>query len=136
MQTDLSIYYQNVRGLRTKTNDLFKNVVCGYFDIIVFTETWLNSGVHDNELFDDRYNVFRRDRESSGFHNKKDGGGVLIAVSKHLKSHRLHLCESDCEDLWVKIEMHDKTGKSKILYICSVYLPPPVQQNNCIAIMV
>lgn len=103
--------------------------MCNYFDIIIFTETWLNSGVHDNELFDDRYTVFRRDRESSGFHNKKEGGGVLIAISKHLKSYRLHLNESDCEDLWVKIEMYDKSGNSKNLYICSVYIPPPIQQT-------
>lgn len=95
----LNIYYQNVRGLRTKTIDLFNNVICNDFDIIIFTETWLNSSVFDSELFDSRYVVYRRDRESSGFHSKKDGGGVLVAVSARFQSVRLKSLESKCEDL-------------------------------------
>lgn len=115
--------------MRTKTVDLFKNIICNDFDVIVLTETWLNSGVTDNELFDSRYIVYRRDRESSGFHTKKEGGGVLVAVSKRLKSFRLFSYESDCEDLWVKVEVQDTKGKINYLYICGVYMPPPVQKH-------
>ncbi|CAH2097315.1 unnamed protein product [Euphydryas editha] len=125
----LSCYYQNVRGLNTKTIELFGNVVCCNFDVIVFTETWLNSGVSDNELFDDRYMVYRRDRESSDFHGNKMGGGVLIAVSKRFHSSRVLTCESKCEDLWVKIELFDRNHQIDYLYICAVYIPPPVQKH-------
>ncbi|XP_072934838.1 uncharacterized protein [Epargyreus clarus] len=48
----------NVRGLRTKTIELYNNVICNDFDVIVFTETWLNGSVLDSELFDNRYEVF------------------------------------------------------------------------------
>lgn len=129
MFTNLKFYYQNVRGLRTKTVDIYNNVVCNNFDVIVLTETWLNGSVLDRELFDNRYEVYRRDRESSGFHSSRDGGGVLIAVSRRYKSSRLFGYESDCEDLWVRMEVADKNKKKEQLYICSVYIPPPVQKH-------
>lgn len=97
--------------------------------MVTLTETWLNSSVFDSELFDSRYIVYRRDRETSGFHNFKDGGGVLIAVSKRFPSKRLHEYESKCEDLWVQIECHNGLGKIDILNLCAVYLPPPVQRH-------
>lgn len=31
-------------------------------DIIVLSETWLNDGIHTSELFDNRYVVYRGDR--------------------------------------------------------------------------
>lgn len=73
----LSIYYQNTRGLRTKT--FMRNLTTCNYDIIILTETELNT-----ELFDDSYNVFRRDSQSSGFHGHKDGGRVLKAVSNNI----------------------------------------------------
>ncbi|CAH2087740.1 unnamed protein product [Euphydryas editha] len=97
--------------------------------MIVFTETWLNSSISDNELFDDRYSIYRRDRESSGFHNKKMGGGVLIAVSKRFKSYRLCERESDCEDLWVRVELGVINETVSYLNICGVYIPPPVKKH-------
>lgn len=115
--------------MRTKTVEFFKNVICNDFDVIVLTETWLNSSISDNELFDSRYIVYRRDRESSGFHTKKEGGGVLVAVSKRLGSVRLFSYESDCEDVWVKLDVKDAKSKTNSLYICGVYIPPPVQKH-------
>lgn len=125
----LNVYYQNVRGLRTKVVDLYNNVVCSNFDMVVLTETWLNSGIQDAELFDNRYIVYRRDRENSGFHSKKNGGGVLIAVTKNLSSKRLQCFESNCEDLWISVEVADDDGKPQKMYICAVYLPPPLQKH-------
>lgn len=82
----LKILYQNVRGLKSKTDDFYRNVCCSQFDVIILTETWLNNGIYDKELFDPRYKVYRRDRDliTSG---KSDGGGVLIAVSLVTLSH-------------------------------------------------
>lgn len=122
-------YYQNVRGLRTKTLDLFNNVVCNNYDVVILSETWLNSSVFDSELFDSRYVVYRRDRETSGFHSAKNGGGVLIAVTKRFSSRRLSQFESKCEDLWVQVECCNDFGKNDTLHLCAVYLPPPVQKH-------
>lgn len=123
------MYYKNVRGLRTKTVDLYNNVVCENFDIVIFTETWLNCSVYDSELLDPRYVAYRRDRENSGFHSHKEGGGVLIAVSVKFHSTRLSNLESNCEDLWISIDVRNSDSKMEKLFICSVYLPPPIQAH-------
>jgi hypothetical protein len=77
--SSISIYFQNVNRLRSKTSDVFRAVILNDFDIIVLLEISLVSSFHDQELFDDRYFVFRCDR-SAASSSKKSGGGVLIAV--------------------------------------------------------
>lgn len=122
----LSIYYQNVRGLRTKTHEFYRNLLTVNFDIIVLTETWLNSNVFSSELFDERYVIYRRDRNRSGSCLGREGGGVLVAVAKRLSSKRMVHWESDCEDLWVKLTLNN--ANTMDLVLCSVYIPPPVQK--------
>ena len=95
--------------------------------IIVLTETWLNDSILDTELFEDRYSVFRCDRMSSG--NCK-GGGVLIAVSKKVRAHRLYSFESSCDDLWVQACLTSNSNRV-IDNICAIYIPPP----PCFSIM-
>ncbi|CAG4967484.1 unnamed protein product [Colias eurytheme] len=121
----LNIYYQNTRGLRTKTHTFSRQVLCNQFDIIVLTETWLNSSVNNSELFDPRYIVYRRDRGDSKC-CKRDGGGVLIAVSRKLNSKQIFCGQSSLENLWVLIETH-KTDSNppQQLALCVTYLPPP-----------
>lgn len=120
----VSIYYQNVRGLRTKTNDVYKNILINNYNIIVFTETWLNCNISNSEFIDERYTVYRRDRMCSES-SKKDGGGVLIAVSNCIPSSRLIRLESKAEDLWVAVNLKVSNTVTKVL-ICVVYMPPPV----------
>ncbi|CAH2264054.1 jg16412 [Pararge aegeria aegeria] len=99
----------------------------------VLFKTWLNSNILSHELFDNRYTVYRRDRESVGFQNKKDGGGVLIAVYNKYISKRMSIWESDCEDVWVTLEIcSKKSGKflKHNIAFCAVYLPPPVSRSS------
>lgn len=77
----MSIYYQNTRGLRSKTKQFYINTLNTDYAVICLTETWLNDSVSSNELFDDRFFVHRQDRNLKKS-NKTDGGGVLIALSK------------------------------------------------------
>lgn len=95
------------------------------YDVIILVETWLNSSVLSSELFDARYVVYRRDRETTGFQPHKDGGGVLIAVSIKINSRRVNEWQSRCEDLWVTLDT-SATHTSQRLALCAVYLPPPV----------
>lgn len=44
---------------------MISSVRSSNYDVIVLCETWLREGFHDEELFDDRYNVYRRDRDFS-----------------------------------------------------------------------
>lgn len=125
----LKIYYQNVRGLRTKTQSFFRNMYHVNHDLIILTETWLNNNVLSGELFGNKYLVYRRDRETSKLTNKKDGGGVLIAVSPKLNPRRMEQWESECEDLWITVDI-SIDGTSTRLAICAVYLPPPVNKKS------
>lgn len=123
--SSLSIYYQNTRGLRTKTHNFCRQLALENYDIVILTETWLNSGVLSSELFDDRYIVYRRDRVS----RKKDGGGVLIAVLKAIKSKRMNQWESNSEDLWITIEIISMKSVRQMA-LCAIYLPPPVLRTT------
>lgn len=127
----LKIYYQNVRGLRTKTHNFYNQICCNDYDIVILVETWLNNNILSHELFDNRYTVYRRDRETSSHHNKKDGGGVLIAVNNKYISKRMNSWESECEDVWVTVDIclgkHNRSSKQ--IALCAVYLPPPVSQS-------
>ena len=96
------LYYQNVRGLRTKTNETLSSVSAVNYDYLVFTETWLTNDIFSNELFPPNYQVYRQDRDYDAF-NCTRGGGVLIAVSNLVPSGKLKGSSSlHSEVLWVK----------------------------------
>ena len=117
----LTAYYQNVRGLRTKLNDVLLNSVeCGY-DVMCLTETWLNCGVADGEVLCSDYSVFRRDRNLL-VTGKSDGGGALIGVRDSLRCIGRSEWHSDAEDVWVTV-FPGNPGSPR-LHICCVYIPP------------
>lgn len=115
------VYYQNVNRIRSKTHELLLSVLNCDYDIICLTETNLNGAVFDSEIFDSRYNVLRRDRYESNM-RKTEGGGVLIALKKHINFIRQASWDSDVEDLWISVL---PTGKNvQTINICVCYLPP------------
>lgn len=91
----------------------------------MFTETWLNPGISSTEIFDKRYEVYRRDRDCTRS-SKMDGGGVSIAVSRNLPSARMERWETNCEDLWVSVQIKMGTLTTDIA-VCAIYLPPPAK---------
>jgi hypothetical protein len=128
MLTDkLNIYYQNVRGLRSKTETFSLNLLSSSYDVICLTETWLNEEILNGELFTSDYTVYRRDRdrEVSG---KTTGGGVLISVHSRFPSERIQILETDNEDLWVSV----KVTPSITYFICCVYFPSRNRLNYSI----
>lgn len=117
----ISVLYQNVRGLKTKTTAILKNSLNCDHKIICLTETWLNQSVLSSEIICDAYNVHRRDRETSSC-IKSEGGGVLIAVDKELKSFTQDSWISEAEDLWVTVIPEENHGQK--FHIGCVYIPP------------
>lgn len=112
----INLYYQNVRGIRSKTVAFRLGILSENYDIVAITETWLNDSVLNAELFPPGYQVFRRDRSTG----QSRGGGVLLAVSNLIQARRLQHLESDGENLWVKLELSNK----KSFIISVVYFPP------------
>lgn len=67
--------YQNLRGLRTNLHNFITSVTSSNYNVIFFTESWLNDCILDSELADTSvYTVFRRDGSSTGS-SKKNGEG-------------------------------------------------------------
>lgn len=58
----IDFYYQNIRGIRTKTDTFYKNNIALDMDVMCLTETWLNSDILDSELVTDEYTIYRKDR--------------------------------------------------------------------------
>lgn len=124
MSSILSVYYQNVRGLRTKTYDFLDSLLKSDYDIIILSETWLHEHIFDGELFDNRYVVYRNDRDPL-ITGRNRGGGCLIAVKRNIHSRRIEHFEIGQEDIWVSID-HVNGSKSfiNVKYIdCKSALP-------------
>ncbi|XP_055590841.1 uncharacterized protein LOC129742929 [Uranotaenia lowii] len=113
-----TIYYQKVRGLRTKTADLHSALSAADYDVICFTETWLNNTIKDSELTD-CYTPYRCDRSETTSRFER-GGGVMIGVKNNIRSSSL---TEDCATCLEKVVVHLKL-QNRSLYISTVYLPP------------
>lgn len=121
--TPLKIFYQNVRGLRTKTTEFYNNLLNLQSDLVLITESWLCEGILNSELTTDHYDVFRRDRKSLG-------GGVMILTNTGLNGFvREDWKCDDVECLWVTIPALS-LGCNKDLHISITYLPPDSNLAN------
>lgn len=116
-QSTLSVYYQNVRWLKSKLEQWRNNlIIADNLQLVAATETNTDESVSDAELCGagGGWTVLRRDRRA------RAGGGVLLAAAAPIVLERLPTYEtSDGEDLWAKFLFN---GHS--LYVCVVYIPP------------
>ncbi|XP_045446715.1 uncharacterized protein LOC123654902 [Melitaea cinxia] len=94
------------------------------YDIVCLTETWLLSGIYDQEIFDSRYTVYRcdRDYETRGDHL---GGGVLIALRRELQVYSFSTVSmpgaaAEAIELCVDLK---SSNKSERLHIFCGYFP-------------
>lgn len=120
---NFNIYYQNLQGIRTKCTNLYMNVLSNEYDILLFTETWLQSDIYSSEFCDCRYDVARQDRDLT-LTGKSTGGGVMAMTRRRLGAvQRYEWSSADPELLWVTIPA-STLGATANLHICVFYLPP------------
>ena len=107
----ININFCSVKGKKADISNLISSLQP---DIIVGTETKIDSHIADSEFLPPNFKSHRRDRNVHG-------GGVLIALKEELfvNSTRLEEFETDCEILWIKLSTKD----NKNLHICSYYRP-------------
>lgn len=128
--SNVDLFYQNVRGLRTKAECFFANITLSNYSIVCLTETWLCPSVSSSDYFPPCFDVYRHDRDFSS--RGRVGGGVLVAVNKQYSSRRREDLERFPESLWVEIEC---SSRERIL-IGLFYLPPqttPDDFQRCLA---
>ena len=113
-------YYQNVRGLRTKTSTFYNNSTGCNYDIILLTETNLTDGIGSHELFDlSEYSVFRCDRSSENS-VKKIFGGVLISINTKYTSELIDIPNTNqIENVCIKANI-----RGTMFYVYCCYIPP------------
>lgn len=118
----LNIYYQNVRGLRSKTLTFYRNICLNSYDVIILTETWIVDSIASSELFDDRYIVWRRDRDLD-LTGQTRGGGVLIAIRRDITATLQPQYQSSAEDLWLTIALKQRNNNTIFtLNLCVIYV--------------
>lgn len=125
---NLTIFYQNVRGLRTKCLQFRQNLLGNACDVVMITESWLHEGIYDGELCSSEYDVFRNDRDLKSS-DKHTGGGVMILVKREF-------CARRCDALSLRppTEMLSVTIPARALastadlHICVAYVPPNAQR--------
>lgn len=125
----IDLFYQNVRGLRTKADCFFSNVTLSNCSIFCLTETWLCSSIGSSDYFPPCFEVHRRDRDSTP--RSRTGGGVLVAVDRRYRSRRREDLEKFPESVWVEIE----AAKGVRVLIGLFYLPPqtpPDEFHSCL----
>ena len=129
MAPNLKVFYQNVRGLRTKCLEFRNNLLNSDHDIVVVTETWLHDGIFDEELGDCRYDVFRSDRDLKAS-NRRSGGGVMILTRRELDAVRCdHSPPPPAEMLTITVPAR-ALAASLALHITVAYVPPDTQISS------
>lgn len=124
MATDLelSIFYHNCSGLRTKIKNLYIDIKSCNYNLIILTETWLNDSFKNEEIFDNDWLVYRKDRNYEQT-NTSRGGGVLIAIRNNIASDIVEVnFDSNSEQIWAQVNSGRKT-----IFIGAIYIPP----NSC-----
>ncbi|XP_055543565.1 uncharacterized protein LOC129729107 [Wyeomyia smithii] len=118
----VNLYFQNVRGHRTKIDEILLSVSSCEYDAIMLVETNLTDSITSEQLFGDDYIVYRADRSLINS-KKRSGGGVLIAVHcKHASS-----CidsEEEYETIIVRVALVELD-----LFLVAGYIPPDVCNN-------
>lgn len=98
------IYFQNVRGLNTKTH-IRSDITAAKFHMISLVETWLQDNFNSSELFDDSFVVYRSDGDLEST-EKKTGGGCLVALKNNIWCVYSACCNSFCAN-WCGFGYHE-----------------------------
>ena len=112
-QHNLKTLTINFQSIKNKTADLFL-INNEEPDIIAGSETWLNPDIYNTEIFNNTYEVFRKDRSDSH-------GGVLLAIKSNLIVEEIKTEPNNkIESVYCKISVPNSTP----LIIGSIYRPP------------
>jgi hypothetical protein len=113
--SNVTLCHSNIRSVRGR-DKLFhiKQELCGKYDIIALTETWLSPADNSNEYLLQGYQTpMHRDRDfgAVGY------GGVMVWVSDNIACKRRQDLElADIEAMWLEIRTINK-----IFFLCVVY---------------
>jgi len=107
LNCNLKIFYQNVRGLKTKLVSLRSSFpMFHFYDIIILTETWLTPDISDSELGFAGFQVIRLDRTHNNSSSSSRGGGVQIFIKNTRSFQPISLIGSNVEQVFVLLSLN------------------------------
>ena len=126
------ILHLNTRSIYKKLDEIFTQY--DNFDVLAFSETWLNNKFTDAILHKENFVVLRQDRNRS-IVNKK-GGGVMFYIKNNMKIYTDRIEEISntqpaLEQLWVHI--HTPSHKKKVIGV--IYRPPNSKIKDSINVL-
>ena len=96
----LKIMHLNIQHLLPKLDELKSTIFNKGYDIIGFSETFLNEKIPDDQLTINGFSIdgFRKDRQ------RKTGGGLVIYVADDMSvKRRKDLESSETESIWLEV---------------------------------
>ena len=119
LSSHLSFVHFNVQSIVPKLDVLSTELF--YFDILSFSETWLNPSVSSNDLHIQSFNKPEwKDRVGDS------RGGVLIYVKENIHHHRRHDLEIlVLEYIWIQLSFNHK----RVLF--GLFYRPPNSDQLC-----
>lgn len=116
---EISIFAQNVNGLRTKSAMCFRNSSTYDHKFYALTETNLNGSLVSSEFFNNHFDVCRKDRCETG--SQQERGGVLIASLFSFASNEIQIPNTrDIECICIQILINSTLD----LFIVNSYIKP------------
>ena len=100
IKRSIKVLVVNRRSIVDKKKE-YENLIHSTKPDVIGTESWLKPKHFDNEIFSayQGYTPFRRERVG------QNGGGVFIAVRNDIVVQEMKDIQSDCEDVWIKIDL-------------------------------
>ncbi|KAK3087298.1 hypothetical protein FSP39_004356 [Pinctada imbricata] len=118
LKSCLSMVHLNIQSIKPKLHTI--EYILKDFDLLCFTESWLNSDTDDNDIILTGFQKpFRNDR------NDRPGGGVIVYAKKNVYCKRRYDFElPGLECIWIEI----KNRHNHLL--CGTFYRPPNSQSN------
>ena len=106
---NFEIYYNNIRGVKSKINSLRSIIKERRPEMIVLVETWLED---KEEFMIEGYTPYRNNRNANG-------GGVVIAVKNNLKhiTKKVYETKGNLESIWITIDNNKIKTRIGAVYI-------------------
>lgn len=122
----IDLYYQNVRGLRTKLVEFRNGLSQLNSDLFAITESGCNQSIEDCEIIPNGYQILRCDRTDG----RKQGGALLIA-SRRYELRRVNIpfvLIDNCvfEMLCATVFLNNHF----LFFCCVVYIPPNSSEDD------
>ena len=112
--------FSNVRSMVNKIDEIVASISTNLYDVVVITETWLNSRITDEFIRTPGYASCRRDRS-----NDQRGGGLCTYINSRLAFVELiHLNEIEIKSQWFLIGMERLPRGINSIILETIYHPP------------